>query len=215
MPAAEYPPPQTRKWGRGAPEPLVACFFSTSFSFASAGGSISKYWRKTINECGALLIDNSSAFRMDPDVPLVVPEVNPEEAIKHQGLIANPNCTTILLVVCLAPLSSKLPIKRVVVSTYQSASGAGAMAMEELKDLSKGVLDGLNPKSKVLVNAEVLKVDGTSLELADKIIKVNHSIFCGGLSADRLAKKDGLIIALLKSPKLLKSLYHTYRASDS
>ncbi len=118
--------------------------------FASAGGSVSKKWKERINNSGALLIDNSSAFRMDPDVPLIVPEVNPGKAFTHKGLIANPNCTTILLTVVLKPLSSLIPIERVVVSTYQSASGAGAQAMQELQDLTQEVLNGKKPKSSVL-----------------------------------------------------------------
>ncbi len=118
--------------------------------FASAGGSISRKWREAVRSSGALMIDNSSAFRLEDGVPLVVPEVNPQDAQKHKGLIANPNCTTILLTLVLAPLASKVPIKRVVVSTYQSASGAGARAMQELKDLSKEVLAGHSPQPKIL-----------------------------------------------------------------
>ncbi len=125
-------------------------FQNVDLILASAGSSISRRWKDVIQSSGALMIDNSSAFRMDEDVPLIVPEVNPEDAIKHKGLIANPNCTTILLALVLAPLTRHIPIKRVVVSTYQSASGAGAMAMEELEQLSQQVLDGLTPKSKVL-----------------------------------------------------------------
>ena len=125
-------------------------FKGVDLVFASAGGSVSKRWRSEINSCGALLIDNSSAFRMNSDVPLVVPEVNPKEAFSHQGLIANPNCTTILLTVALKPLASLASIERVVVSTYQSASGAGAQAMKELQVLSQKVLDGKDVKSEVL-----------------------------------------------------------------
>jgi len=125
-------------------------FKNIDLVFASAGGSISKHWQKDIHFHGGLMIDNSSAFRMDPEVPLVVPEVNPKKAFEHKGIIANPNCTTILLTVVLAPLASLVPIKRVVVSTYQSASGAGAKAMEELKQLSNEVLKGNVPKSKIL-----------------------------------------------------------------
>ncbi len=117
---------------------------------ASAGGSVSRQWRQEIYSAGAVMIDNSSAFRMDPEVPLVVPEVNPESVELHKGLIANPNCTTILLVLALAPLAAKTSIARVVVSTYQSASGAGARAMNELKTLSQEVLEGKNPSSQVL-----------------------------------------------------------------
>jgi len=125
-------------------------FKNLDLILASAGSSISRKWKNTIQNAGALMIDNSSAFRMDENVPLVVPEVNPADAIKHKGLISNPNCTTILLTLVLAPLTRHIPIKRVVVSTYQSASGAGALAMEELGKLSQEVLDGINPKSKVL-----------------------------------------------------------------
>ncbi len=117
---------------------------------ASAGGSVSKKWRQVIQSAGAVMIDNSSAFRMDEDVPLVVPEVNPQEALKHNGLLSNPNCTTILLALALAPLAAYIPIRRVIVSTYQSVSGAGARAMEELKQLSKLVLDGEQPISEIL-----------------------------------------------------------------
>ena len=125
-------------------------FKNVDLILASAGSSISRKWKDAIQSSGALMIDNSSAFRMDEDVPLIVPEVNPEHVSQHKGLIANPNCTTILLALILAPLTRHIPIKRIVVSTYQSASGAGAMAMEELEKLSQQVLDGLTPKSKVL-----------------------------------------------------------------
>tara|TARA_Y100001968_G_C19389124_1_gene734571 strand:- start:410 stop:1423 length:1014 start_codon:yes stop_codon:yes gene_type:complete len=131
-------------------EVTEASFKDVDIVFASAGGSVSKFWQKTINAAGAVLIDNSSAFRMDPNVPLIVPEVNPEFAANHHGVIANPNCTTILLVLALAPLAKENQIKRVIVSTYQSASGAGALAMEELKELSKQVLNGQVPKSAIL-----------------------------------------------------------------
>ncbi len=125
-------------------------FDNVDLVLASAGSSISRKWKDKIQSSGALMIDNSSAFRMDEDVPLVVPEVNPTDVIKHKGLIANPNCTTILLALVLSPLNRHIPIKRIVVSTYQSASGAGALAMEELEKLSQEVLDGGTPKSKVL-----------------------------------------------------------------
>ncbi len=125
-------------------------FEGVDLVLSSAGGSASRLWRKAINAAGALMIDNSSAFRMDPEVPLVVPEVNPEVAFSHKGLIANPNCTTILLSLVLAPLAKCNSIRRVIVSTYQSASGAGAKAMEELKNLSLQVLNGNTPSSEVL-----------------------------------------------------------------
>lgn len=128
----------------------AAAFDGVDVVLASAGGSASKQWAPLAAQAGAVVIDNSSAFRMDPAVPLVVPEVNPEAAFSHNGIIANPNCTTILLTLALAPLHARRPIKRVVVSTYQSASGAGARAMEELRQLSRTVLEGGEPKSEVL-----------------------------------------------------------------
>ncbi|BAQ60472.1 aspartate-semialdehyde dehydrogenase [Geminocystis sp. NIES-3708] len=117
---------------------------------ASAGGSTSKYWANTIVSSGAVMIDNSSAFRMNPDVPLVIPEINPQEALAHKGIIANPNCTTILMGVAIYPLHQIQPIKRIIVSTYQSASGAGARAMEEVKIQSQAILKGENPVAEVL-----------------------------------------------------------------
>lgn len=115
---------------------------------ASAGGSTSKAWADTIVEAGALMIDNSSAFRMDSSVPLVIPEVNPAAAKDHQGIIANPNCTTILMSVALWPLQKIQPIRRIVVATYQSASGAGARAMEEVKQQAQAILDGKKPPTE-------------------------------------------------------------------
>ena len=132
-------------------QPVQAgCFTGVDLVLASAGGSVSRAWAPEAVAAGAVVIDNSSAFRLDPDVPLVVPEVNPEAAFRHRGVIANPNCTTILLTVALAPLAARRPIRRVVISTYQSASGAGARAMEELRQLSRTVLDGGEPVSSVL-----------------------------------------------------------------
>ncbi|WP_035992282.1 aspartate-semialdehyde dehydrogenase [Leptolyngbya sp. KIOST-1] len=112
---------------------------------ASAGGSVSKEWLPKAVAAGALCVDNSSAYRMDPTVPLVVPEVNPAAAKAHQGLIANPNCTTILMALAVWPLHQVQPIQRLVVSTYQSASGAGARAMEEVKRQARAILAGEEP----------------------------------------------------------------------
>ncbi|WP_267382911.1 aspartate-semialdehyde dehydrogenase [Cyanobacterium sp. uoEpiScrs1] len=117
---------------------------------ASAGGSTSKTWAKNIVESGAVMVDNSSAFRMKSEVPLVIPEINPETTKHHQGIIANPNCTTILMGLAIYPLHQVKPIKRIVVSTYQSASGAGARAMEEVKFQSQAILNGQTPKTKIL-----------------------------------------------------------------
>jgi len=117
-------------------------FDDVDIVLASAGGSISKQWLPIAVKAGAVSIDNSSAFRMHPDVPLVVPEVNPEAAALHKGIIANPNCTTILLTVAIYPLHQVQPIKRIVAATYQSASGAGARAMEEVKVQAQAILNG-------------------------------------------------------------------------
>ena len=108
----------------------------------SAGAGRSREFAPSAVSAGAVVIDNSSAFRMRPDVPLVVPEVNPEDAAQHRGIIANPNCTTIIMVVPLKPLYELSRIRRIVVSTYQSASGAGAKAMEELRTQAADVLAG-------------------------------------------------------------------------
>lgn len=116
---------------------------------ASAGGSVSKAFAPKAVEAGAVLIDNSSAFRMNSEVPLVVPEVNSEAAAQHRGIIANPNCTTILMSVAVYPLHQVQPIQRIVAATYQSASGAGARAMEEVKVQSRAILAGETPQAEI------------------------------------------------------------------
>src|SRR5579871_2587389 len=109
-------------------------FSDVDICLMSAGGSVSKEWSPKIGAAGAVVIDNSSAWRMDPDVPLVVPEVNAAalDGFAKKNIVANPNCSTAQLVVALKPLHDKATIKRVVVSTYQSVSGAGKEAMDEL-----------------------------------------------------------------------------------
>ncbi|MGL1887857.1 MAG: aspartate-semialdehyde dehydrogenase [Reichenbachiella sp.] len=117
-------------------------FEGVDIVLSSAGGSISKEFAPSAVKAGAIVVDNTSFYRMDPTVPLVVPEVNPEAIAQHKGIIANPNCTTILMLVALAPLHRKIGIKRAVVTTYQSASGAGAIAMDELRDEAKALANG-------------------------------------------------------------------------
>lgn len=117
-------------------------FQGVDIALFSAGAGVSKQFRQAVKDAGAVMIDNSSAFRMDADVPLVVPEVNPEDVAWHDGVIANPNCSTIQMVVSLKPLYDLSRIKRVVVSTYQAASGAGAKAMQELYAQTQEFLDG-------------------------------------------------------------------------
>ena len=109
-------------------------FRDIDIAFVSAGGGTSKEFAETITKFGAVMIDNSSAFRMDDDVPLVVPECNPQDALNRpRGIIANPNCTTIMMVTVLQPLENLSHIRRIHVASYQSASGAGAAAMAELQ----------------------------------------------------------------------------------
>lgn len=111
----------------------------------SAGAEISRHFAPIAVNNGAIVIDNSSAFRMEPEIPLVVPEVNPEDIKKHKGIIANPNCSTIQMVVALNPLHKINPIKRVIVSTYQAVSGTGSNAVDELTEQTKQVLEGQAP----------------------------------------------------------------------
>lgn len=119
-------------------------FRDIDIALFSAGNEISRHFSPKAAQAGALVIDNSAAFRMEPKVPLVVPEVNPEDIKEHQGIIANPNCSTIQMVVALYPLHKVNPIKRIIVTTYQSVSGTGAAAMEELTTQTKLVLEGQN-----------------------------------------------------------------------
>ncbi|MCR4336793.1 MAG: aspartate-semialdehyde dehydrogenase [Candidatus Omnitrophica bacterium] len=109
------------------------CFKGINIALFSPGADVSKEYAPSAAEAGAIVIDNTSAFRMDPDIPLVVPEVNPHDIWKHKGIIANPNCSTIQMVVALKPLHDYAKIKRVVVSTYQSVSGAGRQALDEFE----------------------------------------------------------------------------------
>ena len=117
-------------------------FRDVDIALFSAGADISRYFAPIAARSGAVVVDNSSGFRMDDDVPLVVPEVNAEDINKHKGIIANPNCSTIQMVTALYPLHRVNPIKRIVVTTFQSVSGTGSAAIEELTAQSKLVLEG-------------------------------------------------------------------------
>ncbi len=130
-------------------EPTDEIFKNCDLVLASAGGSVSKEWGPRAVKQGCVFIDNSSTFRMDTDVPLIVPEVNGSELKNHQGLIANPNCSTIQLVVVLKVLHELAGLKRVIVSTYQSVSGAGKEAIDELQAQTKEVLSGKVAKPEV------------------------------------------------------------------
>ncbi|MCF0177439.1 MAG: aspartate-semialdehyde dehydrogenase [Bacteroidales bacterium] len=122
-------------------------FKGVDYAFVSAGAGTSKEFAETITKHGAVMIDNSSAFRMDADVPLVVPECNAEDALNRpRGIIANPNCTTIMMVVALMPIEKLSHITHIHVASYQSASGAGAQAMIELQEQYKDIVEGREPK---------------------------------------------------------------------
>ncbi|MGB6317923.1 MAG: aspartate-semialdehyde dehydrogenase, partial [Litorimonas sp.] len=150
-------------------------FSKVDIALMSAGGSVSKEWSPRIAAKGAVVIDNSSAWRMDPDVPLIVPEVNADavEGFAKKNIIANPNCSTIQMVVALKPLHDRATVKRVVVSTYQSVSGAGKKAMDELWLQTKGIyanddLPAINfPKQiafNVIPQIDVFMEDGYTKE---------------------------------------------------
>jgi aspartate-semialdehyde dehydrogenase len=163
-------------------EKILKCQDLEQFDFSkvdiclmSAGGDVSKAWSEKIGKAGAVVIDNSSAWRMHPEVPLIVPEVNPDaiEDFRKKNIIANPNCSTAQLVVALKPLHEEARIKRVVVSTYQSVSGAGKAGMDELWDQTKALygLGEVNPKKftkQIAFNAiphiDVFLPDGSTKE---------------------------------------------------
>ncbi|MDD2706869.1 MAG: aspartate-semialdehyde dehydrogenase [Verrucomicrobiae bacterium] len=125
-------------------------FKGVDVAIFSAGATRSREFAPHAIKAGCVVVDNSSAFRMDADIPLVVPEVNPGDIKKHKGLIANPNCSAAILAVPLWPLHQAAKINRIVVSTYQAASGAGARAMAELENQSRDILDGKPAKKEIL-----------------------------------------------------------------
>lgn len=121
-------------------------FEDMDIALFSAGGSISKYFAPIAAKNGCTVVDNSSAFRMEDDVPLVIPEINSQAIHQHKGIISNPNCSTIIGIVPVWPLHQANPVRRMVVSTYQAVSGAGMKAMYELQEQTKKVLEGENPQ---------------------------------------------------------------------
>ncbi len=155
-------------------------FDGVELVLSSAGGAISKKFAPIAAAAGCVVVDNTSAFRMDADVPLVVPEVNPEDIKNHKGIIANPNCSTIIMNVPVWPLHKENPVRRIVVSTYQAASGAGAAAMAELAEGAKAFLDGREFTPKVLPHPAAFNVfchnsnvgpDGYNLEEAKMVLE--------------------------------------------
>ncbi|PLS06568.1 aspartate-semialdehyde dehydrogenase [Neobacillus cucumis] len=125
-------------------------FEGVDIALFSAGGNVSKELAPEAVKRGAIVVDNTSAFRMDADKPLVVPEVNEADLHEHNGIIANPNCSTIQMVVALEPIRKKFGLKKVIVSTYQAVSGAGAIAVEELMEQTKSILAGETVEPKIL-----------------------------------------------------------------
>lgn len=133
-------------------------FDAVDIALFSAGSEVSKQYAPVAAKRGAVVVDNSAAFRMDPKVPLVVPEVNPGDIGDHQGIIANPNCSTIQMVVALSPLHRANPIRRIIVDTYQSVSGTGSAAVDELNVQTKLVLEGRSAVPHVYTHQIALNV---------------------------------------------------------
>jgi aspartate-semialdehyde dehydrogenase len=161
-------------------------FGGVNIALFSAGSGTSKRFAPIAARAGAVVVDNSSAFRMDAGVPLVVPEINPQAVSQHQGIIANPNCSTIISITPLWPIHRRNPIKRMIVSTYQAASGAGAAAMEELRESTRAYLEGRSYQNTVLPhpyafnlfshNSKVDPDNGYNEEEL-KVVRETHKIF--------------------------------------
>ena len=161
-------------------------FDGVQIGLFSAGSSTTKKFAKAAVAAGTVIVDNSSAFRMDAEVPLVVPEINAQEIAKHKGIIANPNCSAIISITPLWPIHQKNRIRRMIISTYQAASGAGAAAMEELRESTRAYLDGRKFEPKVLPHPYAFnafshntKIDPATLhnEEETKVINETRKIF--------------------------------------
>jgi aspartate-semialdehyde dehydrogenase len=161
-------------------------FRGVDIALFSAGGSTSKRFGPLAVKQGAVVVDNSSAFRMDPAVPLVVPEINPEAARGHRGIIANPNCSTIIAITPLWPVHRSNRLRRLIISTYQAASGAGAAAMEELRESTRAYLEGRPYENRVLPHPYAFnlfshntKIDPQTgyNEEETKVIRETHKIY--------------------------------------
>ncbi len=161
-------------------------FRGVDVALFSAGGGTSKRFGPLAVEQGAVVVDNSSAFRMDPAVPLVVPEINPEAVRAHRGIIANPNCSTIIAITPLWPIHRINRLRRMIVSTYQAASGAGAAAMEELRESTRAYLEGRPYENRVLPHPYAFnlfshntRIDPQSgyNEEETKVIRETHKIY--------------------------------------
>ncbi len=154
-------------------------FSRIDIAFFSAGSARSKEFAPAAAKAGAVVVDNSSAFRMAPDVPLVVPEINPEKIREHKGIIANPNCSTIIAIVPVWPLHRANPVKRMIISTYQAASGAGYQAMLELERQSREILEGKEPSCKAF-----------PYQIAFNLFSHNSELDAGGYNAEEVKMVD-------------------------
>jgi aspartate-semialdehyde dehydrogenase len=175
---------------RGTPLPVHALdeqsFRGVDLALFSAGAAISRRFAPIAVSEGAVVVDNSSAFRMDPTVPLVVPEINPEAIRNHKGIVANPNCSTIISITPLAPIHRVNRIERLIAATYQAASGAGAAAMEELRESTRAYLEGRAYRNEVLPhpyafnlfshNSKIDPATGYNEE-ETKMVRETHKIF--------------------------------------
>jgi len=174
---------------KGKPVPVHElthdCFKGIEIALFSAGASRSREFAADAVKAGAVVVDNSSAFRMDAGVPLVVPEINPQDIKLHKGVIANPNCSTIIMLMPLWPLHRAAKLRRVVVSTYQAASGAGAQAMAELEDQTREVLAGRPAVPKVMPHRYAFNLFSHNSKVAEngyneeenKMVKETWKIF--------------------------------------
>ena len=160
-------------------------FEGVDYAIFSAGSELSRKWVPHAGRAGTVVIDNSSAFRMAPAVPLVVPEINGQHARGHDGIIANPNCSTIIMNLAVWPLHTVHPVRRIVVSTYQAASGAGAAAMEELRHQTEQVLAGYEPEPDIFPHPVAFNVFSHNTPIGDdgynteerKMIEETRKIF--------------------------------------
>lgn len=152
-------------------------FAGVDIALFSAGGSVSEVLAHEAVQRGAVVIDNSSAFRMDPNVPLVVPEVNKEAIFQHQGIIANPNCSTIQMVVALKPLHERWGIDRVIVSTYQAVSGSGWKAVKELEEQTKAIVEGCEVKAEVLPVAKLPKHQQMAMNVLPQVDVAQENLY--------------------------------------
>ena len=174
---------------KGKPHPVeeltAEAFKGVDIAFFSAGATRSREFIPAAKAAGAVVIDNSSAFRMDPNTPLVVPEVNPGDLRKHKGVIANPNCTAMILAVAIWPIHQAVGIRRIIVSTYQSASGAGAAAMRELEDQTREYATGKAITHSVFPHQIAFNVFSHNTKVADngyneeenKVVEETRKIF--------------------------------------